>query len=237
MGNSCGKVVAIMGMNFKKKRLVIEYCKDYNLAKAGPRAGYSETYSKAELTKVLSDPQFVEAVQEREEELAAAAALTPEWLISQYIKIAMADPAELVKVTVHRCVACWPAGLTIAEPNPLCAVCAGAGERFVDITPTNKLSANGRALYLGAIQTKDGIKILMEDRSKAREMLAKILGIAPDKKELSGPGGGPVTLAAAQMYELSDEQLAAIAAGQKEGQNNINGGNIGGTLLIEASTT
>ena len=40
--------------------------------------------------------------------------------------------------------------------------------------------------------------------------LARYLGMMVDRKEISGPGGGPVALAHLSADDLSDDQLAAI---------------------------
>lgn len=222
-----------MELSLKQRRFAIEYCVDGNGTRAAIRAGYSENTAGQIAHELLKKPDILQAVKEREEQLAAVAGITPELILNDALKVLMADPDELVRINVHRCISCWPAGLAIAEPNPLCAVCAGAGERWVEITPTSKLSPAARALYAGAVQTKDGIKIQMRDKEKARELLAKWLGMIVDKKEMSGPGGGPIPVATLDVNQLSDVQLAALITGQ----NNINGGNIGGTLLLEASVS
>lgn len=78
------------------------------------------------------------------------------------------------------------------SPHPDCSVCAGEGEGDVYIGDTSKLSERGKALYAGVKVTRDGIQILMQDKQKAQDMLARTLGAFKDNVQLTGPGGGPI---------------------------------------------
>jgi hypothetical protein len=60
------------------------------------------------------------------------------------------------------------------------------------------------------LQTNNGIKINMRDQDAAVANLARYLGMMVDKKEISGPGGGPLAFAHLTAEDLSDDQLAAI---------------------------
>jgi phage terminase small subunit len=52
----------------------------------------------------------------------------------------------------------------------------------------------------------------MGDQNAARMALGRYLGMFTDKTQLTGPGGGPVPILVATPADLSDDQLAAIAA-------------------------
>jgi phage terminase small subunit len=83
----------------------------------------------------------------------------------------------------------------------------------VFITDSRKLSAKAAKLYAGVKQTKDGIEIKMRDQDAALANISKYLGMLVDRKELSGPGGGPIPLSATAMpRDMSDEQLLALAS-------------------------
>lgn len=99
------------------------------------------------------------------------------------------------------------------DPNSACPKCKGEGIGRQVIKDSRYLSPKAAKLYAGAKQTKDGIEIKMRDQDKARDNIAKYLGMLVERKELSGPGGGPIALSAtARPQEMTDEQLLAVAA-------------------------
>ncbi len=99
-----------------------------------------------------------------------------------------------------------------AEPHPDCPECGGNGHEFLWVADTRKLKGPARRLFAGVQRTKDGIKVLTRDQDAALNNLARYLGMMVDRKEISGPNGGPLPLANVSPEDLSDEQLAAIVA-------------------------
>ncbi len=69
------------------------------------------------------------------------------------------------------------------EPNPECPECGGEGRGKVHVHDTRRLKGAARALYAGVHQGKDGLKVLLEDRGKALENVAKHLGMFGDKRD------------------------------------------------------
>jgi phage terminase small subunit len=72
------------------------------------------------------------------------------------------------------------------DPHEDCTECFGEGvvePRFAD---TRDLDAESAALYRGVKRTKDGLEMLLADQDKARDQLARHLGLFKDKLELSG---------------------------------------------------
>lgn len=67
-----------------------------------------------------------------------------------------------------------------------CPECFGRGVLDVHVSDTRLLRGPARRLYAGVKQTKDGIEIKMHDQDKAREMLARHLGLLKDKLEVTG---------------------------------------------------
>lgn len=72
------------------------------------------------------------------------------------------------------------------EPNPECPECAGEGRGKIHVHDTRRLKGAARALYAGVHQGKDGLKVLLEDRSKALDNVAKHLGMFKERIEHSG---------------------------------------------------
>ena len=95
-----------------------------------------------------------------------------------------------------------------AEPNPECPECGGQGIEDVHVADTRKLKRH--PLYAGAERTRSGIKVNMRDKDAALFNLSRYLGMQVDRKEISGPGGGPLPMAHITADDLTDDQLAAI---------------------------
>lgn len=215
----------------RQARFVFEYCKDFNATKAYVRAGYAEQGAGAGGSRLLENVEVQEAIEEQKALLARVATLSPEWILNQWMLIASANPADLVKVERDRCPGCWELSDANLPPNPACSRCKGRGEERVIVTETSKLKGAAKALYAGAVQTKDGIKILMRDQTSALDNLSKYMGMLVERRELSGPGGGPLAMKTVTAADLSDDQLAAIiAAGMT--QNALSDGSEGVSLGV-----
>jgi phage terminase small subunit len=72
------------------------------------------------------------------------------------------------------------------EPNADCPECGGEGRGKVHVHDTRKLKGAARQLYAGVHQGKDGLKVLLEERSKALDNVAKHLGMFKERIEHSG---------------------------------------------------
>jgi len=97
-----------------------------------------------------------------------------------------------------------------ADPHPECPECGGHGVEVVHMADTRRLRGSARRLYAGVQKTKEGLKIVTRDQDAALTNIARYLGMMVDKKELSGPGGGPIPMASLTADDLTDDQLAAI---------------------------
>lgn len=102
-----------------------------------------------------------------------------------------------------------------AAPAPDCPECGGLGEEVIHLADTRKLSMSARRLYAGVQKTKDGVKVLMRDQDAALLNVARYLGMLVDRKEVSGPNGGPVPLVGLSAADLTDDQLAAMVGAGK----------------------
>lgn len=233
-----------MSLTPKQRRFVNEYCVDENATQAALRAGYSENGAGQQGHLLLKIIEIQTAIKERMEELAVAASITPEWVVGQWAKIATANPNALVHVRRTNCRHChgfghqyqWteaeysravdravdtgkpaPDGMggfgfdPSLEPNSGCPECGGQGIADVHVADTRKVRS---PLYAGAERTRNGIKINMRDQDAAVANLARYLGMMVDKKEISGPGGGPLGVVGLTADDLTDDQLAALIAAE-----------------------
>jgi phage terminase small subunit len=207
----------------KQSRFAFEYPKDSNATKAAERAGYSERTAYSIGSELLKKPEILEAIEVAKERAAAVSEVSVGLILREWLDILSADPNDLV--TIHRdsCRDCYDADTrelmkasgmreSLRVPNPDCETCKGLGVEDVIVADMRNVKGPARKLYAGAVRTKDGVKVLMRDRDAAAVNLARFLGMLVDKRELSGPGGGPIPLEAVQADDLSDEQLMAIAS-------------------------
>lgn len=239
--------VVVMALTQKQSRFGFEYCKDYNGTKAAIRAGYSENGADVSASRLLALDSVQERIKEREEELACVFEIDSAWVLKQWRDIALADPRALTKVVVRPCRLCWPDGLQIEDPNPLCIApilmkdggnmggCGGAGETAVILQDSSKLRGPALRLFAGAKQTKNGIEIKLRDQDAALANISNYLGMNVKRTEVSGPGGGPLNIATVNLNELTDEQLVALCVGDEPGANALREGSIEGTLSLASS--
>lgn len=89
-------------------KFVVEYCKDYNALRAYMRAfnATNEGTAGTEGAKLLDNPEVVAAMQEHQRNLAAAASLTPEWVLQRWREMAEGNPADLMQMRRHCCRHC-----------------------------------------------------------------------------------------------------------------------------------
>lgn len=97
-----------------------------------------------------------------------------------------------------------------AEPHPDCPHCNGEGFGEVFIPDFRKLSPRAVKLLAGVKQTKNGIEVVMHDQQRARDNVAKFLGMLIDRVKNEGemPPVPPV--------QLTPEQVAEIAKSLNE---------------------
>jgi len=70
------------------------------------------------------------------------------------------------------------------EPNPECPECSGEGRGKIHVHDTRRLSGPARQLYAGVKLSKDGLQVLMEDRSRALENVARHLGMFESRHDV-----------------------------------------------------
>lgn len=80
------------------------------------------------------------------------------------------------------------------RPHPKCPECNGEGLGQTYFGDTRHLSPGGKALFAGVKQTKQGIEILMNDKQKALDNIARHLGMFNDKLTLAGDEQNPVAV-------------------------------------------
>jgi len=70
--------------------------------------------------------------------------------------------------------------------NPECPECGGEGKGRIIVKDTRNLPPAARKIYNGVQLSKDGLKVLLLDRDKALDNVARHLGMFKDKLEITG---------------------------------------------------
>lgn len=103
-------VITIVSMNYRQQKFVNEYCIDLNATQAAIRAGYSEANPSEIGYQLLQKPSVLEAIAERQADIAAAAGVTAEAVLRKWWEIATADHNELAQVRRVNCRHCYGVG-------------------------------------------------------------------------------------------------------------------------------
>lgn len=162
----------------KQQQFIQEYLIDLNGAQAAIRAGYSEHTARQIATENLAKPYVQEALWDALRARRERTQVSQDRVIEQLVRIAFADIRDFITF--------GPEGVTIKKSDT------------VDGTVVSEVS-----------NTQVGVKVKLNDRIRALEMLSRHLGLfAAEKREISGPGGGPVQVENNfDLSSLTDEEL------------------------------
>ena len=175
-------------MTPKQSRFVQEYLIDLNATRAAIRAGYSERTANEQGAQNLAK-------------------------LSNEIAAAIAERSKRTEITADRVI---KELAVLAFTDFRKAVSWGPGG--VRLIPSDELSGDEAAIIAEVSETvsKDGgsIKAKRYDKLKALELLGRHLGLFVERKEISGPDGGPVEVktSAIDLSNLTDEELDAYEA-------------------------
>lgn len=151
------------------------------LGKSGTRAaidaGYAERTAPSQATHLSKNPKVQAAIAAGRKRIAERVTMTTADVMSEWVKIATADPNELVSVVMGPCQVCRRLPGDPAHDDDPCPRCLGEGEPRTVLRDTRALSPSARALYAGAKQTQHGIEIKMRDQDKALDSIARALGM------------------------------------------------------------
>lgn len=167
----------------KQLRFVAEYLVDLNATGAAERAEYKQAHSQG--PRLLKQPNIAAAIAAAQAARAQRLEISADRVTLELARLALSD---------IRGVARWRSGLLSAaqalDPKRV-------GERgllnAVDFIDSEQLSDDAAAAISEvSVDAKGCLKIKLHDKTAALGQLAKVLGMAPDKHEHSGPDGGPI---------------------------------------------
>lgn len=124
------------------------------------------------------------------------------------------------------------------EPNADCPECGGEGRGKIHVHDTRRLKGPARALYAGVHQGKDGLKVLLEDRGKALENVARHLGMFNDKRDDDGKAlaAEKLRLENERMRKSLDDEIKALEIEKRKAELALaekGGGNSNAKLLAD----
>ena len=95
MSASTGYEACLARLEPKQAMFVREYLKDLNATQAAIRAGYSKRSARQLASRALSQDDIAEAVRLGMEKRAAKVEVSSDFVLSQYLKLASVDVADL----------------------------------------------------------------------------------------------------------------------------------------------
>jgi len=204
-----------MALTDKQKRFVEEYLLDLNATQAAIRAGYSAKTAGSIGEENLRKPEIAAAIQEAQDARSKRTEITADRVLQELAKIGFADIRKAVKwgATVMVPVTPDEPGAEIVraidpmeDDERLMAVRAHTP---IALIPSDQIDDDTAAAIAEIRQTKEGLAIKMHDKKGALVDIGRHLGMFKDKLELSG--------GLTKAEELSDDELAALAAGRSKG--------------------
>jgi phage terminase small subunit len=174
-----------MALTAKQARFVAEYLIDLNASAAARRAGYSDKRADAIGYENLRKPEISDAIRVAQQARAKRTEITQDRVLQEYAKLAFLDPRAFFDEK----------GSLIDVPSLPAEVAAALAGMDV-ANERDGEDAEGRAQY---VQVR---KIKFVDKKGALDSIARHLGMFVDKKQITGPNGGPLQAVSGSMEDL-----------------------------------
>ncbi len=159
-----------MALNDKQRMFVAEYLVDLNATQAAIRAGYSEKTAGRTGHENLKKPEIAEAIQEAFEARIERTEIKSDRVLMEYARLAFSDMRQFVE---------WDStGVTWKDSAELPE---GAAACVSEVSET--ISEGGRTR-----------RFKLHSKTGALQDLGKHLSLFVERKEISGPNGGPLSL-------------------------------------------
>lgn len=190
-----------MALTDKQRRFVDEYLVDLNATQAAIRAGYSQKTAGQTGNEYLRKPEIAKAIRAAQERRAKRTEITQDMVLRELAKIGFSDIRKVVR---------WGrTELRVADAEEGAATEVHHG---LSLIGADEIDDDTAAAIAEVSEGREGLKVKLHDKKGALVDIGRHLGMFKDRIEHSGPNGGPIHIA-----ELTDEQLATIAAGGSAG--------------------
>ena len=171
-------------LNDKQRMFVVEYLTDLNATQAAIRAGYSERTAGSQAHDLLKKPEIQAAITEAQAKRANKLEITQDRVLAELARIAFGDIRKVVK---------W--GSTELRMVP-----GIDGEETLEpyhgvaVIDSSMIDDDTAAAISEVSEGRDGIKVKMNDKKGALELIARHLGMLNDKVKVQGDPDNPLTL-------------------------------------------
>lgn len=182
-----------MALTDKQQRFVEEYLVDLNATQAAIRSGYSEKTAEQQASRLLSNVKIADAVAEAKCKRSERTEITQDRVLKELARIGFSDLRNCLTPSGH-----------LVDPQDWDDDTAAAISSLEVVTNrTSEKDEDGRT----PIEHTHKIKVW--DKNSALEKIAKHLGMFVERKEISGPDGGPIevseTPASARLNAMLDK--------------------------------
>lgn len=200
---------SICKVSMREQLFVDAYLADPKLngTNAAIAAGYAPSMARTYATRMLMKDSVLRLLEERRAEREKRVEITQDMVLKRWWDIANVDVNELIEYRRGPCPDCWQSGSKNQMPNADCLRCKGEGHGHAHLHDTRKLSSTAKYVYNGVKIGKDGLQVLMLDRDKALENVAKHLGMHIDRKEITGKDGAPLLSGLGHFYGATEEEV------------------------------
>lgn len=185
-------------LTVKQQAFVDEYLIDLNATQAAIRAGYSEKTAGSTGSENLQKPEIAEAIQKAVAKRSERTEITADNVLKELAKIGFANMDDFIRTTDE-------------------------GDAYVDLSELTRDQAAAIS-EITVEDYKDGrgddardirkVKFRLNDKRAALVDIGRHLNMFVDRKELTGPNGGPLEIAetpASQRLNTFLERLVPTA--------------------------
>ena len=182
----------------------------YTQREAYRRAGYScnmqDAYIDVEACELAAQPKVARRIKELLDEFKERNMITKQRVMEEYAKLAFSDVTDFLDVRTERVVV----GTydRDGDEEPISEI-----TQLVLMKDTKQIDPDKLAAISEVRQTKEGISFKLHDKKGALDSVAKVLGIFTEKREHTGPGGGPIQMAVSLTAGMSEAEIAAELEG------------------------
>lgn len=167
----------------RQQRFVEEYLIDLNATQAALRAGYSENNADKIGSQLLDKTRVVEAIDKAMHERSVRTQITQDRVLTELWGIATDDISNHLRFYTD-----------------------SDGAVRMEVNDSQKTDTrNVKSVSLG----KNGFRFEMYCRDNALVQVGKHLGMFVERKEFSGPGGGPIRIGP-DLSKLPEERLTQL---------------------------
>lgn len=174
----------------RRAAFVAEYLKDFNATQAAIRAGYSARTAQEISHDLLSNALVADAVARGKAQRLERVNVTADKVLQEMALLAESDVSHYIIDDYGQ--------VELAEGAP-----DGAMRAIQSIKRRVRVLEDGTKEY--------NVELKLWDKPTPLRLLGRHVGIFTDKLEVTGKGGGPIQVAAAQLADMTQEQLAEMA--------------------------